>query len=157
MINLLLLVFFACSGQKTEFNSIDRNDVIVSSYGLGDQIAKEKTDSIKSNFDPIIDQDTLFYFYFGKSYFEVTNGRVVGFKLLDNNLKIEFSNLKIGDTSETLKNEYPYSYSSKYQPSEKGTQIVRVNVTNGGTLTDSFIHFEIDEELITSIYYWEDY
>ncbi len=158
MIKLLfLLTAFACNAQKDRLNAIDRNDVVVSSYNLGDSISKDEIDSLKINFDPIIDQDTLFYYYFGNSYFEVLNDKIIGFKLLDNNLKIEFSKLKIGDSTEALKKEYPQSFSSKYKPSEDPSEIVRISVANGGQLTDSFIHFEFVNGIITSIYYWEDY
>lgn len=154
---LTTIVFIiSCVAQQKELSNVSRDSVVVSGHKLGEVIDKNGIDSLTTEFDPMIDEDTLFHYYFGKSYYDVLNDVIVGFKIEDNNLELEFVDIKVGDDKEVLLKEYPASFSQRYSP-EVDREIVRIGIVGEFGLTDSFIHFEMRNGIITSIYYWEDY
>ena len=161
LLNTTLFISFS-QGQEHKINYIQYQKISVSNLiKLGDSINKlekvfEKADSVIKNFNPIIDEIPFYYYYYAKTYFEVVENIVVGFKIRDKNFSL-FS-LKVGDSVKELSLKFPISYSSKYFSGEKNDQLtVQVGILENEVRNDAcYIIFIIGENQIKSIEYWEN-
>jgi len=152
---ILVLLFFSSYADGQNLDSIKQKDVFVSGYKLGSMFEPTNIDSVQKHFDPIIDNDTLFYYYFGKSYLEVKDSKVIGFNIVDSHLNLKKFN--IGDNVNEIKERFPNSFNQKYSIPEDNVEIAQIQIVANNIRTDSYIRLYLINNIVSRIYYWFEY
>jgi len=134
---------------ESELNEISISEISVSGVLSGynkNKIQQKigKPDSV-STYDNEFSNQIHELYYYGRSYFELMEGKVVSFEILDNRLYIEGFDLTFGD------NINQCSSLLKLFQSNKSQLEIRIPIEG----EDSAIIFNLDsEEKIKSIYQW---
>lgn len=149
------------SAQTNKINYVQIEDVkIGNQIGVGNSVNDLKSifgtpNLITEQFDSIIDQVLIKYYYYQNTYFEIKKGFISSFKLA--NERFTLFGLKEGDTEIKFLEKFPQSYSKKYFAGESGKQLMtRVGIiTTDGIKSDaSYLVFCFSNNKISSIEYW---
>ena len=169
MMNYVLLIFnfsiltIFTSIQTNELNYVSSKSVmVVNQIGIGSSINDlvrvfGKPDSITEEFDLIVDETPTQYYHYKNTYFELKEGDVTSFNLANELFSIV--GLRAGDSEVKLSKKFPKSYSNKYYAGEDRSQLmVRVGLlTPNGLKSDAYyLVFYLDNNMISSINYWEN-
>lgn len=115
--------------------------LIFKSFGKPDSTKNENGD---------LDEGQTIYKYYKKSYFQVRNKKIEGFYIENRNFIFDHLHLKIGDSTDLLKNKFPNSFKNRIVK-DLG-YILKIRVGN----TDSYILFNLKNEKVVSFETWDD-
>jgi hypothetical protein len=152
---ILLLIANSNIIAQSESDKIAYRDVSLSGVNIGSDIncifkKFGKPDSIIVSFNEMQDSWGKRYVY-ANSFFDVSNGRITGFKILNSTFLFDFGKIKIADDVKVLIKLFPKSYLNRYLD-PRNNEIIKVRIGN----SDDYCLFRIHENKIIEISTWQD-
>ncbi len=157
-------VLLSCNSQAQveKYNTIDDKQANVLGIELGSSKGEliklfGKYDSVEFYFDPVVDEDSTERYYYKRSFFDVYQDQITGFTIVDNNYPLTYKNIRVGDSSNALKEIFANSFnqlSAEEKEDAEQLLVVRIADLENNIGYDEEIHLLLDRYILKEISFW---